>query len=136
MPWDETGGLVVEPSDGSGLSRFLAKHRPCDGGVDVARLSDPDGSMIRVTCTHCGKAVEAPASSWEGWSEEQAFEPGVRRRRFEPRIESRRRHVPPPRQEPASASVRAPRWRLVLAVLVVVAWTACGLLLIGSALAR
>jgi hypothetical protein len=137
MPWGEIDGLALEPSDGSGLSSFLGTHRACDGGIDVERLLGPDGLMIRVTCRHCGRAVEAAAASWEGWRQEKTSDASGPRRRFEPR---RNRHggrnIPPPRLAPAPEPSGAPGWRLALVVLVVLAWTAGGLLLIGSAISQ
>ncbi len=96
--------------------------------------------MIRVTCTHCGSAIEAPAASWEGWWEEQALDAPAPSRRFEPRrerIERRRRTIAsPPRVEPMSEATRAPGWRRMLLAALVVAWIVAGLLLIISVIAR
>jgi hypothetical protein len=139
LPWDGTSGLALEPSDGSGLAGFLAHHRPCGGGIDVRPVLAPDGEMIRVTCSRCGRAIEAPAASWEGLWDERTPRPPGRRRRFEPSGDSlarRRQHIPPARVDPVLESDRVPRWRLALTVFVVIAWTACGLLLMGSAISH
>jgi hypothetical protein len=138
LPWDGTSGLALERTDRPGLASFLTQHRGCGGGIDVRRLPGEDGSMIRVTCTHCGRAIEAQASSWEGWWEEQALEAPAPRRRFEPqreRLPRRRENNLPPKEPPAESS-GGTGWRQVLLAILIVAWTVAGLLLIASAIAR
>ena len=104
------------------------------------RLPGADGSMIRVTCTHCGRAIEAPAASWEGWWEERALDAPAPSRRFEPRREQlerrRRTTASPPRVEPMSEATRAPGWRRILLTALVVAWMSAGVLLIVSVIVR
>jgi hypothetical protein len=139
FPWDRDGGLTTEPADRSGLSRFLADHRACAGGIDVSPRAGADGSMIRVTCTQCGRAVEALASSWEGWWEEQMPDVPPPSRRFEPGRERhvrRHRPTPPPRVEFAREPGWRPGWRAILLGILVIAWSAAGLLLVGSAITR
>src|SRR4051794_7476319 len=129
-------GLALERSDRPGLSRFLARHRACAGGVDVRRLLGPDGSMIRVTCTQCGQAIEAPAASWEGWWEESTDETPSRAR-FDPsrdRPARRRRPIVSPRVKPLSERSRGQPWRRPVAMALIAAWSAAGLVLIGLAI--
>jgi len=137
LPWDQPGGLALEKSDG-GLAKFLAHHRACDGGIDVRPVVGRDGSMIRVTCTRCGRAIEALASSWEGWSEERMRDAVGPSRRFEPRSDRLGRGrgtTPPPPVESDEASGAA-GWRRVLVSVLVFAWFAVGLLLMGSAISH
>jgi hypothetical protein len=139
LPWDGTDRLALERPDRPGLASFLAKHRACGGGIDIKPLPGENGLMIRVTCTHCGQAIEAPAASWEGWWEEQVLEAPAPRRRFEPRRErlvSSAGNGAPPRVVPASEPRGVPGWRQVLLAMMIVAWTVAGLLLIASAISH
>jgi hypothetical protein len=137
LPWEETSGLALERSDRVGLASFLTDHRACEGGIDVRQVPSPDGSMIRVTCRHCGRAIEALASSWEGWGEEQTFEAPARLRRFEPshpRPARRRRTVPPPLVRPAAVLAGGQTWRRRLAIGLISAWLAGGVVLLAVAI--
>jgi len=131
------GGLALERSDRPGLANFLAKHRRCNGGIDIRRHSGGEGSMIRVTCMYCGQAIEAPADSWEGWWEEQVRAAAGPVRRFEPsrrRPPRRRRRALPPRAEPATEPGSGDVWRRRLTIALVSVWVAGGVVLLAVAI--
>ena len=92
--------------------------------------------MIRVTCTHCGMAIEAPAASWEGWWEERAREAAAPTRRFEPsqrRLARRRRTMTPPRVRPTLEVAGDDVWRRRLVTGLIAVWLTGGLVLLAIA---
>ena len=40
-----------------GISRFLAEHQDCDGGVDVQRAPEVGGGRLKMTCLGCGQSM-------------------------------------------------------------------------------
>lgn len=130
------GGLALEQSDRSGLASFLAKHRRCNGGIDIRQHSGGDGSMIRVTCMYCGRAIEAPVDSWEGWWEEQMRAAGPVRR-FEPsrpRPPRARRRAMPARAEPVTEQGSGDIWRRRLTIALISVWVSGGVVLLVVAI--
>ena len=122
-------GLALEQSDRPGLSTFLGTHLSCEGETDVELRAGEDGAMIRVTCTQCGMAIEAPAASWQGWWEERARAPT---RTFEPtrrRLARRRKRSSAPRGRPPVEIDGDEPWRRRLVTGVIVAWVIGGVLL-------
>ena len=131
------GGLALEQSDRPGLATFLARHLTCEGGTDVQLHAGEDGSMIRVTCTHCGMAIEAPAASWEGWWEERTREAAAPTRRFEPshrRLAQRRRTITPHRARTPVEVADDHVWRRRLVTGLIAVWLTGGLVLLAIAL--
>jgi hypothetical protein len=143
------GDPGVQQSSRRGLSTFLADHEDCGKGFDIQRREGSDGSIVRVICGGCGKALEYPAVS----DEELPVEPALGG--VSQRIRSRNRRspgkpgrtpvpqpegLPPansavlPRDETAAAPEPAPRpsrlffgW---LSIPLIVALIAVGLVLI------
>src|SRR5690242_16402423 len=127
-------GLALEQSDRPGLSTFLGTHLSCQGGTDVELRASEEGAMIRVTCTQCGMAIEAPAASWQGWWEERAREAPTRR--FEPtrrRLARRRKAGAAARGRPPVEIAGDEAWRRRLFTGVIVAWVIGGLALFAVA---
>jgi hypothetical protein len=130
------GGLALERSDRPGLATFLARHLTCEGGTDVQLRGGEDGAMIRVTCTHCGMAIEAPAASWEGWWEERTRDVAAPTRRFEPshrRLAGRRRSITPPRARPPVKGAGDDVWRRRFVTGLISVWLTGGLVLLAIA---
>jgi hypothetical protein len=129
-------GLALEQSDRPGLSTFLAGHLSCEGGTDIELRGGEEGAMIRVTCTHCGMAIEAPAASWEGWGEERTRDAGSPARRFEPgrrRLGRRRTRGSSGRRPPTEIERdQVRRDRLITGV--IAAWVTAGFVLFAIAI--
>ena len=123
-------GLALEQSDRPGLSTFLGTHLSCEGGTDVELRAGEEGAMIRVTCTRCGMAIEAPAASWQGWWEERnAMAPT---RRFEPsrlRLARSRKPSTARRGRPVVEIDGEEAWRRRLVTGVIAAWVIGGVVL-------
>jgi hypothetical protein len=130
------GGLALEQSDRPGLATFLARHLACGGGTDIQLQGGEDGSMIRVTCTHCGIAIEAAAASWEGWWEERTRDAATPTRRFEPshrRLTRRRRTTTSPRARPPVKGAGDDVWRRRVVMGLIAVWLTGGLVLLAIA---
>jgi hypothetical protein len=57
------GDSGVQESSRRGLSAFLAEHEDHGAGFDIQRREGSDGSIVRVVCGGCQKAIEYPAAS-------------------------------------------------------------------------
>jgi hypothetical protein len=131
------GGLALEQSDRPGLATFLARHLTCGDGTDIQLCGGEDGAMIRVTCTHCGMAIEAPAASWEGWWDERTRDATAPRRRFEPsrrRVPGKRRTTSPPQVRPPVEVAGDQKWRRRLVTGLIAAWLTGGVVLLAVAI--
>jgi hypothetical protein len=59
----EMGDPGVQDPSKRGLSTFLADHEECGKGFEIQRREGSDGSVVRVVCGGCGKAIEYPAAA-------------------------------------------------------------------------
>jgi hypothetical protein len=142
------GDPGAQESSRRGLSTFLAKHEACGEGFDIQRTEGSDGSIVRVICGGCGRALEFPAASDVELPHEPAARsvPGRLRNRNRrsperfPRSQETRSDAPAPpfgsgqsKADPLAAAESTPRpswfsgW---LAIPVIVALIGAGLFLV------
>src|SRR5262245_47696771 len=129
--------LALERSDRPGLASFLASHLTCEGGIDIELRPGGDGSLIRVTCTDCGRAIEALAASWEGWWDEPTRDETAPTPGFEPRDSRPTRTLRKgalPRVQPTMVLAGVDTWRRRLAIGLISSWLAGGVVLLALAI--